>query len=129
MLGSASNPDQLETQLWAAEPEAYINDWLANERAEHAARVEAAQTKAAAEAQAAAREEAESKKREEAKDREVRQQRLNRTKSMLEAEEQEKPATRHNLNSSGMSSSFACLVRHVYRTYHTGLQIHKHVGE
>ena len=93
------------------EPETYINEWLMDQRAEHAARVEAAQARERAALAAEAREKAarEAREAERVKSAEAKKDRLKRAAAMLELEETERPATMLNLNCSGMSSSFACV--------------------
>ncbi|CAE7180797.1 unnamed protein product [Symbiodinium microadriaticum] len=96
--GSASNPDHVETQPYGLEPETYINEWLTDQRAEHAARVEAAQARERAAVAAEAREKANREAREaervksEAILAEAKKDRLKRAAAMMELEETEKPA-------------------------------------
>ena len=98
----------METQPYGLEPETYINEWLTDQRAEHAARVEAAQARERAAVAAEAREKANREAREaervksEAILAEAKKDRLKRAAAMMELEETEKPATMLNMNWSGM---------------------------
>ena len=46
-----SSTDKADTQPWALQPDNYIDTWLAEQRAEHAARIEAAAAAAARDAE------------------------------------------------------------------------------
>ena len=75
--GSAT--DHLETQAWEMDGESYVDTWLAEQRNEHAARIEAAEREAASRAH----------REQERKRKAALMERLQRREQLVEEDEQE----------------------------------------